>query len=106
MKNLYQTAKNYIAKPLIGLALIAGVSGCDQNLNNQEYPPKTTDRPAYSSSINEFGVMAYQNPEHRGWEERTSVAVADMDGDGDLDVIVSNAFGEVIVLENNIPQKK
>jgi len=106
--------------------LALGTAGCGKNPDNKEnipsqYKPvissnqkdtsKTTNdstkyKPVYSKTINEFGVTTYQDPYQKGWYERTSVAVADMDSDGDLDVIVSNAFGEVIVLENKIPQKK
>ncbi len=106
MKNLYQTTKNYVAKSLIGLVLIAGVGTCDPNSSNQD-TSRTTDRPAYlSTTIYRFGLITYRGTKWKFREERTSVALADMDGDRDLDIIVSNDFGEVVVLENRIPQNK
>lgn len=95
--HLYQKIGTYA---LIGAAAMATISGC-----GPKPAPEISERHALTQ-IQKFGVTAYQDASHRGWEERTSVAVADIDGDGDLDIIVSNAFGEVIVLENNIPQKR
>ena len=99
---LYQKIGTYA---LIG-ATAFGLMGCDKREGMPEQTPKVSDRPTYTRQIDNFGVTPYQNPFNRGWEDRAHVAVADMDGDGDLDVIVANSFGEVIVLENKIPQKK
>ncbi len=98
---------------------LVSAAGCGLYLSKgpAEAEPKREEKSPYSASIDGFGTTKvfpvrskFLNSKDLGTDgiqaARSSVTTADMDGDGDLDVIVANSFGEINVLENKIPQKK
>ncbi len=101
----------------IGLGLlvagIMGIGGCspeDQKRFNG-YPnsaePSKSAEMQKTYEFKNFGeVDDFKSPE-KGWgnDDITQIETADLDGDGDLDIIVGTADGEVIAYENKIPQK-
>ena len=105
MKNLYQVVKDYIAKPLMGIALIVGINGCGES-NNQNYALK---KPVPQiRKLNQFSEIRIGKISNFGltYPDNIPMMLGDMDGDGDLDIVLINREGEILVYENNIPQKR
>ena len=100
MRNVYQTLKDFVIRPLsyIGLATIVLLSGCD----NRNSKPKHQAGAEYSFS--NFGkVDAVPSNQVSNWHQ---LRFADLDGDGDLDMILSSLRDGIFIYENRIPQKK
>lgn len=113
MEKLYQIGKDYITKPLMGLALVAGISACDIFHEPNNTPPASPPEPVYQErSLNQFqeievgsmpGGHGYDNHGRR-MADNIVMRLGDMDGDGDLDVVVIDLDGNMFIYENNIPQ--
>lgn len=97
---MYNTIKKYVAAPLAGLALLAGVYGCEKT--NE---PSQVSIPFRKGVIENPGEILYVGniPE---LSSIGAIAAADMDGDGDMDVVAVSRGGDLYIIFNTIPQEK
>ncbi len=114
MKKLYQVAKDYIAKPLIGLALIVGISGCNEgNWSGNQYPQSKPDKQIVEvgkTYFTDWGFLDELNLlgnlyEHSPIQDDLEIELGDMDGDGDLDIVVGSKATGLKIYENRIPRQ-
>ncbi len=102
---LEKTLRDYIIKPVIGLALIGSMYGCEKSSDNyteQKTPTENTQEVA-RGNFNSFDLIATIGRDSR--REIIQIRTADIDGDGDQDVIVGYQYGGIDIFENQIPQK-
>ena len=112
---LEKTLRDYIIKPAIGLALVTSIYGC-QRISEDKLPSQqqlqTEHMQVDNKSAKEdyyfdnFGFISDIVSSGRA----VSLSVGDMDGDGDLDIIVgtvgySSGNTQLMIYENKIPQK-
>ena len=85
-----------------GLAAIAlmGAAGCKKNPADNFSSKEQGFSSEYFTNNGKIGAVPA--PYDHGVR---SIAVGDMDSDGDLDIIVINEKGNVYMIENNLPQK-
>ena len=91
--------KKHTLSNILGSLAIASVAyiGCNSNSPNQQPIPQSKN---YFDSFGEFNALS-----HGRYGYTNSVVVGDMDGDGDLDIIISESAGDTIIIyENRIPQ--
>lgn len=95
--------------PIIASLFFAGCDKTDLSLPEKEsfLPNIKNHRTNYTKTITSFGTTNYLSLDER-WELQypPSIALGDMDNDGDLDIILADARGKITVLENKIPQKQ
>ena len=120
---------------LAGIALVGFLSSCCSNNCDKggykvpDYQNIPLERSIEKQYIDKFGKTTFYNPKQeketisiKGYwggntpvelkiprelfaDKSSSIATADMDNDGDLDIIVASASGELSLIENKIPQK-
>lgn len=74
-----------------------------KTLNAQERIAEKAKRMDSLYSFNSFGTIFHQhNP---AAYNVSTVAIGDVDGDGDNDIVVGNQQGAIYILENKISQK-
>ncbi len=95
-------AMSYARRTLCGLALLA-LSACDGD------PKQPVTTGAARREITDFKTLYLTTSDHSlaagPTDGVTSIYAADLDKDGDLDVIVGTASGRVHLLENKISSK-
>ena len=103
--SIYESIRNSI-KPILyaGLATMV-LTGCD----NGPKIEKKEFKPAREIAMDKFKPSEAYFTKWGHIETPTGyiceITLGDMDGDGDLDIIV-NSYGGMIIYENRIPQKK
>ncbi len=119
MRTTYQRAKDYLVRPLLGLAIIAGL-GCEPRTDYHPTGPLPASRQATEqrklmvqrTGFDDWGLiegsqlfdvnrLTYNGDERNELEIR----LGDMDGDGDLDIVVGSGTTGIRIYENRIPQK-
>jgi len=94
MNKLYNTFR----AGLLSLPLIAGCVVEDTLGNPSEKNVKLSEREYFDS----WGAVGNLRG---GVDSRTELRIADLDADGDLDIIASDSTGNIGIYENRIPQK-
>lgn len=89
---MYRGIRNYIATPVVGLALLAA-QGCKKG-----EPKMVPISISNSEAIQYLGNI----PESGSIE---ALATADMDGDGDMDIVTVSSGGKLYIVFNNLPQR-
>ncbi len=111
-KNKIQSIfNNYIVKPALGLGLIYSFSSCR---------PQTAEERSYQESYKTKPEQTKPKQDYNGFklhyigdvmklrgklEDIEHVRVADMNGDGKLDIIIITDSDRIAILENQLPKK-
>ncbi|MBU0456746.1 MAG: VCBS repeat-containing protein [Nanoarchaeota archaeon] len=86
------------------LAGAIGLAGCDKG--NENYSTNKPTEPAKPANVYQFqGFGDIGNVSEGMYRDVTQIETADVDGDGDLDIIVGTETGRIVVYENKMPQK-
>ena len=96
------TPRHYMTGIVIAVALTAATLGGCKKDKPQEDIPHQASASQQSYSFNDFNMIAKDSDSHT----ITSVFVADLDGDGALDIITGDQYGKLQLYRNDIPQKK
>ncbi|MBW2966214.1 hypothetical protein KY342_03875 [Candidatus Woesearchaeota archaeon] len=108
--SINQLVKDYIVKPFMALVLVYGISGCElkEGVPRQIKSEQTETPKGEKTYFDKFGYIADANNmiENRFGCDITQLKPADLDGDGDLDIIVGTESGRIITYENRMPQKE
>ena len=87
------------------LAGAIGLVGCDKG--NENYSANKPAEPAKPTNVYQFqGYGDIGNINDGLYRDVTQIETADLDGDGDLDLIVETETGRIILYENKMPQKE
>jgi len=115
-KNKIQSIfNNYIVKPALGLGLIYSFSSCrpqtaEEKLNQRKIAYSTPKEqepgplPGVYNGFKEHYIGEIKD-KRGNYCEIQDMRIADMDSDGDLDIIVIGKYGEIKILENQLSQK-
>ena len=85
-----------------GLAAIAlmGAAGCKKKPVDDFISEEEGFSSEYFANKGKVGAVPIQR-----YDSGKGVALGDMDGDGDLDIVITSDNGNVYMIENNLPQK-
>lgn len=85
-----------------GLAAIAlmGAAGCKKNPVDDFSSKEEGFSSEYFANKGKVGAVPIQR-----YDSGKGIALGDMDGDGDLDIIIASDTGNIYMIENNLPQK-
>jgi len=89
---------------LIGITSI-GLFGCNKKEDPQQRPKKQAPTEIVSPYVFNKSKILYNNLQDIDWSRSIGVTCGDLDGDGDLEIIVATKEG-LIIYENKTEQKK
>jgi hypothetical protein len=110
--SINRLVRDYIVKPFMALVLVYGISSCELKEVSKQPKAKSSEQTetpeGEKTHFNRFGYIADVNNmiEDRSWRDITQLETADLDGDGDLDIIVGTQKGRIITYENRMPQRE
>lgn len=91
------------------IAGAVGLSGCGNSNNDYNSDPRPGDSKVKieesTEPVNKYQFDSFGQIDDL-WGNIRQIKVADLDGDGDLDIIVGNDNGYLLIYENNLPQKR
>jgi len=92
-----------VNKYLFGIALGGALSGCE---TDKSMPVKTEHGLEENEVQYSFAEFTKYRLETNVLHRFSGVATADVDGNGDQDIIAINEGGCMYIIENKMPQKK
>ena len=104
--NTIDSLKNFGRKELVGGLMLGSLGiGCGKNDEHINYTEQPTEKNLFKYEFSNFGEVSIP-PQ---LIEMPQMKIADLDGDGDLDLIFAarslGYFERVFIFENKMPQK-
>ena len=90
--------RNYFSRSILSLGLAGLLTGCGEE--GREVEKKEGSLSSGEHSFTNFGYHFI----HKVHSE--NIATGDFDGDGDIDIAITDYSGNLIIYENKIPQKR
>lgn len=101
-----RTGLAIIGAPIVIALTAYTVGGCDDPNKNQAQKPTPTHEEKHNIYTQQPTFSTFGNVEsyYSQLSAQSGITAADIDGDGDQDIIVLNC-GKIILYENTMPQK-
>ncbi len=99
--------KTLAALLVAGTVGLIGFNGCYVSCDVDKRDYSANKQYESSTGVYQFGKFSHMNFTDKMHTRRiTQIEAADIDGDGDLDLIIGTSTGDVYMLENKIPQQE
>lgn len=92
-------------KKTLSTILLIGALGLGLGMNGCEPPTKKYYNQSIKTPTNSYEFKKYGQVDGVN-NEITQIKSVDLDGDGDLDIVVGTNWGDIFIYENKIPQKE